>query len=69
MVLPCNGTRFRVICDPDDPGASYDPEKVRAGLRAFVAMLTPEEGERITEAISRGREEGTGCKTLPRPSW
>lgn len=65
VVLLRNGARFRVIRDPDDPWANYDPEKVRAGLRKFAGMLTPEEGERIKEAIYRGREEGT--RPLERP--
>ncbi len=59
VVLLRGGTRFRVTRDLDDPWASYDPKKVRAALRKFAGMLTPEEGERIKEAIYRGREEGT----------
>jgi hypothetical protein len=65
VVLLRTGTRFRVTRDPDDPWATYDPEKVRAALRKFAGMLAPEEGERITEAIYRGREEGT--RPLERP--
>jgi hypothetical protein len=65
VLLLRNGTRFRVTRDLDDPWANYDPEKVRAGLRKFAGMLTPEEGERIKEAIYRGREEGT--RPLERP--
>ena len=65
VVLVRNGRRFRVTPDADDPWANYDPENVRAGLRKFVGMLTPEEGERIKEAIYRGREEGT--RPLERP--
>jgi hypothetical protein len=65
VILIRNGTRFRVIRDPDDPWASYDPAKVRAALRKFAGMLTPEEGERIKEAIYRRREEGT--RPLNRP--
>ncbi|MBA2521632.1 MAG: hypothetical protein H0V24_18400 [Chloroflexia bacterium] len=65
VVLLRAGARFRVTRDPDDPWANYDPDKVRAGLRKFAGMLTPEEGERIKETISRGREEGT--RPLDRP--
>ncbi len=65
VVLVRNGRRFRVTRDADDPWAHYDPEKVRAGLRKFAGMLTPEEGDRIKEAIYRGREEGT--RPLERP--
>ncbi len=65
VVLLRNGTRFRVTRDTDDPWENYDPEKVRDGLRKFAGMLTHEEGERIKEAIYRGREEGT--RPLERP--
>jgi hypothetical protein len=65
VVLLRGGTRFRVTRDPDDPWANYDPQKVRAGLRKFAGMLTPEEGERINETIYRGREEGT--RPIDRP--
>lgn len=65
VVLLRGSARFRVIRDPDDPWATYDPDKVRAGLRKFAGMLTPEEGERIKQTISRGREEG--IRPLDRP--
>jgi len=51
--------RFRVTRDPDDPWADYDPEKLRAALRAVAGTLTADEGERLKELIYRGREEGT----------
>ena len=65
VILLHNGARFLVTRDPDDPWANYDPEKVRAGLRKFGGMISPEEGERIKETIYRGREEGT--RLLDRP--
>lgn len=65
VVLDRGGARFRVTRDPDDPWDTYDPEKVRAGLRKFAGMLTPEDGERIKESIYRGREEGT--RPIDRP--
>ena len=65
VILERNGARFLVTRDPDDPWANYDPEKLRAGLRKFAGMLTPEEGERIKESIYRGREEGT--RPIDRP--
>ena len=65
VVLERSGERFRVTRDPDDPWANYDPEAVRAALRKFAGMLTPEEGERIKETIYRGREEGT--RPIDRP--
>jgi hypothetical protein len=65
VLLLRNGTRFRVTRDPDDPWANYDPEAVRAALRAVAGTLTPDEGERLKELIYRGREEGT--RPLDRP--
>ena len=65
VVLLHNGARFRVTRDPDDPWANYDPEKVRAGLRKFGGIISPEEGERFKETTYRGREEGT--RPLDRP--
>jgi hypothetical protein len=65
VLLANNGTRFRVVRVDDDPWADYDPEKVRAGLRKFAGMISPEEADRIKEQIYRGREEGT--RPLDRP--
>jgi hypothetical protein len=65
VILVRNGARFRVTRDSEDPWANYDPEKVREGLRKFANLLTPEEADRIKEAIYRGREEGT--RPIDRP--
>lgn len=65
VVLLRGTTRFRVTRDPDDPWANYDPAKVRAGLKKVAGLLSPEEGDRIIEAIYRGREEGT--RPIDRP--
>ena len=59
VFLDSSGVRFRVIRVEDDTWADYDPEKVRAGLRRFAGMISPEEADRIKEQIYRGREEGT----------
>jgi hypothetical protein len=59
VILERNRARFRVTRDPDDPWADYDPEKLRAALRAVAGTLTADEGERLKELIYRGREEGT----------
>ena len=65
FVLLCNGTRFRVTRDPDDPWANYDPEKVREGLHEIAGTLSPAEGEQMKDFIYRGREEGTRPITRP----
>lgn len=51
--------RYQVINDPDDIWATYDPERVRVALEKVAGTLTPEEGDRLKEAIYRAREEGT----------
>jgi hypothetical protein len=48
-----------VINDPNDIWANYDPERVRVTLEKVAGTLTPEEGDRLKEAIYRAREEGT----------
>lgn len=62
LVLISNGVRYRVQRQktPDENlWTEYDPERLRATLRDAAGTLTPEEGERLKEAIYRGREEGT----------
>jgi hypothetical protein len=65
VILERNGARFLVTRDPDDPWADYDPEALRAALRAVAGTLTPDEGERLKELVYRGREEGT--RPIDRP--
>jgi hypothetical protein len=65
VVLLRGGTRFRVIREAEDPWATYDPAKLRAGLKKVAGLLSPEEGDRIIETIYRGREEGTRPSTRP----
>jgi hypothetical protein len=65
VVLLRGGTRFRVIREAEDPWATYDPAKLRAGLKKVAGLLSPEEGDRIIETIYRGREEGTRPITRP----
>ena len=65
VVLLRAGNRFRVVRESDDPWATYDPAKLRAGLKKVAGLLSPEEGEHIIESIYRGREEGT--RPLSRP--
>ncbi len=65
IVLERNGVRYRLSREDDDPWANYDPAKLRASLRQVAGTITPEEGERLKEALYRGREEGT--RPLDRP--
>jgi hypothetical protein len=54
-----------VIREAEDPWATYDPAKLRAGLKKVAGLLSPEEGDHIIETIYRGREEGTRPITRP----
>jgi hypothetical protein len=65
IVLLRGAARFRVVRDPDDPWASYDPDSVVEGLREIAGTLSPEEAERMKELIYHGREEGTRPITRP----
>ncbi len=58
-------SRFRVTREVVDPWATYDPAKLRAGLKTVAGLLSPEDGERIIQDIYRGREEGTRPITRP----
>ncbi|MDQ2653641.1 MAG: hypothetical protein M3Z20_11445 [Chloroflexota bacterium] len=55
--------RFRLVsetaAETSDIWANYDPERVRVALEKVAGTLTPEEGDRLKEAIYRAREEGT----------
>ncbi len=59
VVLLRGNTRFRMTREADEPWAQYDPAKLRASLKKVAGLLSPEEGDRIIEAIYRGRKEGT----------
>jgi hypothetical protein len=59
VVLLRGAERFRIIRDPKDPWASYDPERFLESLREIAGTISPEEGERMKELVYRGREEGT----------
>ncbi len=65
IVLERNGVRYRLSREDADPWANYDPAKVRAGLRRFAGLITPEDAERLKADIYRAREEGT--RPLDRP--
>jgi hypothetical protein len=57
--------RYRVINDPDDVWADYDPERIRVALEKVAGTLSPEVGNQIKDDIRRARDEGT--RPLNRP--
>jgi len=61
LILERDGVRFRLSREDaaDDPWAGYDPERVRAAVRAFAGSITADEGERMKALIYRGRAEGS----------
>jgi hypothetical protein len=60
VLLEKAGALYRVHrVETADPFASYDPEAVRASIRAVAGILTVADAERIKAEIYRAREEGT----------
>ena len=63
--LEHDGVMYRLVREDADPWVDYDPERVRASLRRFAGMITPEEGERMKALVARARDEGTRPLTRP----
>ncbi len=59
LILVRNGVRYRLGRDDEDPWTNYDPEKVRAGMRAAAGKWTGMDAETFKAYVYRGREEGT----------
>lgn len=64
VILERGGERFW-LGRADERSATYDPDKVRAGLHKFAGLITPEDAERLKASIYSGRDEGT--RPLERP--
>jgi hypothetical protein len=59
LLLEKDGVLYRVErVDADDPFAGYDPEAVRAAIRASAGALKGIDAEALKAAIYRAREEG-----------
>lgn len=69
LVLVRNGVRYRLDREDKDPWADYDPEKVRAGMRAAAGRWTGMDAETFREYVYRGREEGTRPPDRPLNLW
>jgi len=65
VVLESNGVRYAVTRADEEVSAGYDPAKIKAGLRRFAGLITPDEAERMKELVYRGREEGTRPSDRP----
>jgi hypothetical protein len=61
LLLERNGVVYRLsrADEAEDIWAGYDPERVRAGLRAMSGTITAEEAEHLKRLVEHGREEGT----------
>ena len=59
--LEWEGVAYRLSRADEAEGlwSGYDPERVRAGLRAMAGIITPDEAERMKALVYRGRQEGT----------
>ena len=69
LVLVRNGVRYRLDRDEKDPWADYDPEKVRAGMRAAAGRWIGMDAEAFTEYLYRAREEGSRPPDRPLNRW
>lgn len=60
LLLEKDGIVYRLsrADEIEDIWKGYDPERVRAGLRAMSGIITSEEAERMKELVYRGRDEG-----------
>jgi hypothetical protein len=67
VLLEKDGIVFRLsrADEIEDIWAGYDPERVRAGLRAMSGIISAEEAERMKALVYRGREEGTRSPDRP----
>ncbi len=65
VLLDTGGTRYSVTKASSDPLSTYDPARIRAGLKRFAGLISPEEGEHMKALVYRGRDEGTRPITRP----
>jgi hypothetical protein len=54
-----------VIREVDEPWSTFEPAKLKAGLKKVAGLLSSEDGDRVFETIYRGREEGARPFSLP----
>lgn len=63
--LEKDGVSYRLQREDEDIWAGYDPGRLLAGINAAAGSITPEEADRLKEAVYRVREEGTRPINLP----
>jgi hypothetical protein len=59
------GVTYRLTREGNDPWADYDPEAVRAGMRAAAGQFSTEKAEELKAYVYRAREEGTRPANRP----
>jgi hypothetical protein len=61
VVLERGGVRYRVsrVSRAEEPWADYDPEAIRAGLRAIAGTISLDQARWMKALVYRGREDGT----------
>ena len=56
IIAEAHGRRFRVVREPSDPFANYDPERVKAGLAASAGAFAGVDVDALKDML---REERT----------
>jgi hypothetical protein len=59
VILEKEGVRYRLTREGVEPWIHYDPEAVRAAVRAAAGTISAEEGNALKEYIYRAREDGS----------
>ena len=62
LTLVKNGTRYKLTREPvgdEDPWASYDPERARAGIRKAAGAWSDLDTEQMKHELYKAREEGS----------
>lgn len=57
IIAEAHGHRFRVVREPVDPFANYDPERVRAGLSRIAGLLKDVDTEALKAELREQREQ------------
>ena len=59
IIAVAHGRRFRVVREPEDIFANYDPERVRAALRASAGAFAGIDTEALKKELLEQREQNS----------
>jgi hypothetical protein len=57
IIAVVRGRRFRVVQEPEDIFANYDPERVKAGLSRITGLLKGVDVDALLEELRQQREQ------------